>query len=100
MLHYLEDGPNLAVVPSNAGAPSEPAWWLNLRAAPEAFVDLPGGGYAVIGREASPTEHERLWKGFVAQLDAYESYAAATERAIPVVILEPADPHKPVRATA
>ena len=32
MLFYLEDGANLAVVASNAGASIEPAWLLNLRA--------------------------------------------------------------------
>lgn len=92
MLFYLEDGANLAVVASNAGASSEPAWLLNLRATPEAYVDLPDGVHAVIGRVATVQEQARLWDRFEALLDAYATYAAATQRVIPVVILEPAEP--------
>lgn len=97
MLYYLEDGRDLVVVASNAGAVSAPAWWLNLQASPEAFVDLPDGIHAVIGRAAGSAERRRLWSRFVALLDDYETYAAATERPIPVVILEPSDLSKPVR---
>ena len=29
-VYYVEEGPNLVVVASNAGAPTDPAWWQNL----------------------------------------------------------------------
>ena len=88
MLYYLEDGPNLAVVASNAGSDEPPAWWLNLQASPEAEVDLPDGRYPVVGHAANAEEQARLWPRF-ASLGAYESYAAMAERHIPIVILEP-----------
>jgi F420H(2)-dependent quinone reductase len=91
MLFYLEDGANLAVVASNAGASSEPAWLLNLRETPEAFVDLPDGVHAVRGRVATVQEQGRLWHRFESLLAAYATYAAATQRVIPVVILEPTE---------
>ena len=53
MLFYLTADRGLAVVASNAGYHADPAWWLNLQAAPEAFVDLPDGIHAVIGRAAN-----------------------------------------------
>jgi len=88
MLYYLEDGLNLAVVASNAGADAPPAWWLNLQASPEAEVDLPDGRHPVVGRAADAEERARLWPRFTA-LGSYESYVAATGRHIPIVILEP-----------
>lgn len=88
MLSYLEDGPNLAVVASNAGAAEPPAWWLNLQASPEAEVDVPDGRHPVVGRAADIEEQARLWRRF-SSLGPYESYAAMTERQIPIVILEP-----------
>jgi deazaflavin-dependent oxidoreductase (nitroreductase family) len=99
-LYYLEDGANLAVVASNAGAPTDPAWWLNLQASPDAFVDLPDGVRAVRGRVATATERSRLWARFVALHDRYASYATAAERPIPVVILEPADADVSARTVA
>ena len=39
-LYYLEDGPNLVVVASNAGDDRDPAWWRNLQARPEAEVEI------------------------------------------------------------
>ena len=100
MLYYLADGPNLAVVASNAGASTDPAWWLNLRATPDAFVDLPDGERAVRGRLASADERARLWTRFVSLLEAYAEYAAATERPIPVIILESAELDRSARAIA
>lgn len=89
MLYYVEDGPDLAVVASNAGSDAPPAWWLNLQASPEAEVDLPDGRRPVVARAADAEEQVRLWPRLVASFDQYESYAAMTEREIPIVILEP-----------
>ncbi len=100
MLFYLEDGANLAVVASNAGASHEPAWLLNLRATPEAYVDLPDGVHSVVARIATDKEQDRLWDRFEALLDAYTRYAAATQRAIPVVILEPVESGRSVDTRA
>ncbi len=40
-------------------------------------------------REAEPDERARLWARFADRTDHYQRYAEATERDIPVVILEP-----------
>lgn len=91
MLYYLTDGPDVAVVASNAGAQHDPAWWRNLQSEPRTTVDLPGGPRAVCAREADADEHARLWPRFVARLADYERYAAAAGRPIPIVILAPKD---------
>src|SRR5919201_5330779 len=41
-LGYLRDGDDFALVASNSGLDSAPAWWLNLQATREAQVDAEG----------------------------------------------------------
>ena len=92
MLGYYEDGANLVTLAMNGWGTAEPAWWLNLQAAPEATVDLADGPRAVRARAAIGTERERLWvkfadyPGWGADIDAL---AARRPMATTVVILEP-----------
>jgi len=58
---YFEDGPNLVTLAMNGWADAEPAWWLNLRARPDAVVLLPTGARAVRARAAQQEERQRLW---------------------------------------
>ncbi len=88
-LLYLEDGENLVLVASNGGAPVHPAWYLNLRAKPEAAVEILGREVRVRAEEASPEEKERLWPRLVAMYSDYETYRRRTDRDIPVVVLHP-----------
>lgn len=89
-LMYLEDGPALAVVASNLGSDKPPAWWLNLQANPIARVRLGSEVRKVTGREATPEERARLWPRFVEMYSDYEEYEKATDRPIPIVLLESA----------
>src|SRR3954454_15829021 len=49
---YLEDGPRLVVVGSNAGNTNTPAWALNLRANPDARAQVGGRIWPVRARVA------------------------------------------------
>jgi deazaflavin-dependent oxidoreductase (nitroreductase family) len=89
-LLYLEDGENLALVASNGGAPIHPAWWLNLRANPEARVEIGHRKLRVRAEKASSEEKERLWPRLVEMYGGYENYRRRTDREIPVVVLSPA----------
>lgn len=88
-LYYIEDGPNLVVVASNAGADTDPSWWLNLQARPDAEVELGTDRRRVRARAATVDEHDRLWPRFVLASPAYDEYRRAASRPIPVVVLEP-----------
>lgn len=88
-LLYLEDGENLVLVASNGGAPVHPTWWLNLRANPEATVEVGREKLRVRAEEASPREKERLWSKLVEMYGGYETYRRRTDREIPVVLLKP-----------
>jgi F420H(2)-dependent quinone reductase len=86
--YYLDDGPNLVVVASNAGLDADPSWWLNLQAHPETTARTGCRVHRVRAHEATPEERARLWQRLIELYPGYGTYQAGTTRAIPVVILE------------
>jgi deazaflavin-dependent oxidoreductase (nitroreductase family) len=92
ILGYVEDGDALVTLAMNGWASPEPAWWLNLRASPDAMVELKGSVRRVRARAAIGAERERLWErirghsGWGSDLDAF-AHLRSGETA--VVILEP-----------
>src|SRR5918993_2183316 len=56
ILGYFEDGDDLVTMAMNGWADPEPAWWLNLRAQPDATVDLADGPRPVRARAAAGAE--------------------------------------------
>lgn len=88
-LFYLEDGSNLVVVASNAGSEKAPAWLRNLRAQPEADVEIADRRRPVRAREANLVETERLWPRLIAANPDYADYREKARRPIPIVFLEP-----------
>jgi len=94
ILGYLEDGERLLVPAMNGWADPEPAWWLNLQAAPRASVVLPGGvRRAVLARAAVGEERDTLWRRFVdlGTLAYTDASAAQRTRETAIVVLEPID---------
>lgn len=89
MLGYLEDGDQLVTMAMNGWGAEEPAWWLNLRAAPDAEVDLVGGSRRVTGREATGEERDRLWDRWREVDDNLDAYAQLRPGPTAVVVLEP-----------
>ena len=87
-LLYVPDEKGFVVVATNAGDERDPAWWLNLRARPDATVQAGREVCAVRAREASPEEDARLWPKLVASYRFYTRYRAHAKRRIPIVILE------------
>src|SRR5262245_5465948 len=87
-LLYLEAEKGFVVVGSNAGDDRDPAWWTNLRAQPEAEVQVGREQHAVRARRATLAEEAELWPRLVAAYGPYARYREATRREIPVVILE------------
>ena len=81
-LLYVEDGPRWVVVASNAGDDRAPAWWLNLKHKPDVAVQVGRDHYRVRGREADPSERERLWPVLEASYSYYADYRERTQRDI------------------
>ncbi len=81
---------NYAVVGSAGGSPTDPQWVHNLRAAGVARVQ---DGESVLDlnvREADGGEKATWWARATKVWPDYDSYQAATDRAIPLFVLEPA----------
>lgn len=89
-LLYLEDGRDLVIVASQGGLPKNPQWYPNLVAQPDTTVRIKKEGVRrVRARTADPDEKAALWPRLVDLYADFESYAAWTDREIPVVVLEP-----------
>lgn len=91
-LIYGRDGDRYVVVASKGGAPTHPAWYLNLERNPAAEIQVRSKTIPVSAAVATGAERERLWKLMVGQWPAYEDYRKKTTREIPVVVLTPASP--------
>src|SRR5918996_2039886 len=91
---YFEDGPRYVTLAMNGWGDPPPAWWLNLRAHPDAEVDTVDGPRGVRGRTAEGDERERLWAAFADYRgwgDDISRFAALRSRETPVVVLDPRD---------
>ena len=77
------------VVGSNAGDARDPSWWTNLKANPEAWVQVGRERVRVRARAASEAEAQRLWPRVIDAYASFASYRARAGRPIPLVLLEP-----------
>ena len=85
---YLEDGDDLVVLAMNGWGEGQPAWWLNLRARPEAVVTLSGGERRpVVAHEAEGEERDRLWGLWQEVETDLDGYAGGRHTKTPVVVL-------------
>ena len=88
-LLYMADGDDVVVVASNGGRPQTPAWWHNLRAQPEAEVQVGPRRMSVAAELAGPEERARLWPRLTGFYGGWAHYQTLTDREIPVVVLRP-----------
>lgn len=86
-LLYVEEGDRYVVIASAGGAPSHPAWYLNLRSNPAATIQVGGRKLAVTAETAGPEERAGLWPKLTRMWPQYDDYQAKTRREIPVVVL-------------
>lgn len=85
---YLTDGDRLIVIGSNAGNVRTPAWSLNLRANPDAEVEIRGERRLVRARVAQGDERAELWQKVNGLYGGFDDYDANTSREIAVFVLE------------
>lgn len=86
---YVKHGEAYAVGALNLGSDHDPAWCLNLRSDPHAWVEVNGERKAVTARQASGEEAERLWRAFVDRLPAIADSRELARREVPMLILTP-----------
>jgi deazaflavin-dependent oxidoreductase (nitroreductase family) len=86
---YLADDDRLVVIGSNAGNARPPAWSLNLKANPDAEVEVGRKRQRVRARVAEGEERADLWRKHNGQYAGFDDYEARTDREIAVFVLEP-----------
>ena len=87
-LAYSRDGDRLVVIASKGGAPTNPAWYHNLRTHPDVTVELGPEKFRARAKVAGEGERRRLYDQHSARMPAFAEYEKKTTRKIPVVLLE------------
>lgn len=85
---YQAVGDGFAVFASKAGADSNPDWFHNLQAHPEATVEVGSETVDVAARVLDATEREPVWATQKSRFPGFADYEAKTSRVIPVVLLD------------
>ncbi len=86
---YQAIGDHYAVFASKAGAPTNPDWFHNLVAHPEATIEIGTEIKPVRARVATGSERDTVWEAQKERYPGFADYERSTDREIPVVILEP-----------
>ena len=90
-LLYVMDGEDFVIIASKGGAPTHPAWYLNLKANPDATVEVGDREVRVRAEEVDSEEKVRLWQKMVEMYPTYDDYQTRTKREIPLLVLRPAE---------
>lgn len=88
-LIYGPVGDSYAVIASKGGLPTHPLWYANLEATPECEIKVGAKAFSARARVAEGEERERIWSQMAKIYPPYLDYQKATERTIPVVVLDP-----------
>jgi deazaflavin-dependent oxidoreductase (nitroreductase family) len=86
---YLLDNGRYLVFASKAGADSNPAWYHNLIARPEAQIEVGDNTIAVRAVELRDEERDRFFAEQARRYPGFAGYQDKTDRIIPVIALIP-----------
>jgi deazaflavin-dependent oxidoreductase (nitroreductase family) len=87
-LAYTRDGGRIVIVASKGGAPTNPAWYVNILANPVVTVELGGETFQARASVVADGERDRLYAAHAAEHPAFAEYPKRTTRVIPVVTLD------------
>jgi deazaflavin-dependent oxidoreductase (nitroreductase family) len=91
-LVFLSSGDDLVIVASLAGYDQHPAWYLNISADRNCWVQLDRRKMTAVAREATESERKQLWPKLTALLPLWDLFQKQTHRAFPIVVLRPTGP--------
>ena len=90
-LLYVVEDEDFVIIASKGGAPTHPAWYLNLVANPETTVEVGDRKSRVSAEELDGEEKVRLWRKMAEMYPTYDDYQDKTKREIPLLVLHPRD---------
>lgn len=85
---YLPDGGRYVVFASKAGAPTNPDWYHNLVAHPDASIEVGTDRIGVKATVITGAERDDLYARQAQLYPGFAEYEAKTTRTIPVIALE------------
>ncbi|MGE2726990.1 nitroreductase family deazaflavin-dependent oxidoreductase [Mycolicibacterium pulveris] len=88
-LVFIRDGDDVIVVASQGGRDTDPQWYRNLVANPDAHIEIGSDRRPVRAVTATPEQRARLWPKLVEAYADFDTYQAWADREIPVIILQP-----------
>lgn len=83
LAYFTIDG-RFIIVGSKAGADTNPDWVHNLRANPQAHIEVGTDAYDVVARELTREERDDLYPKIVAEAPGFGEYQEKTSRVIPL----------------
>jgi deazaflavin-dependent oxidoreductase (nitroreductase family) len=86
-LAYVEHKGDYIIVASNGGSDSPPAWWLNLKSAATATIQVGAERFEVSWTEAPRKERMQYWRKLQSAVPAYRLYRVQTNREAPIILL-------------
>ena len=89
-LAYFRIDGKLIIIGSFAGADVNPAWVHNLRANPNAHIEVGTDAFDVTARELPSDERDELFDKVAAAAPGFAEYQSKTSRVIPLFELQPA----------
>ena len=84
---YLPDGDRFLVFASKAGAPDNPDWYHNLKANPDATIEVGDDTLDVRAEEVPRAERDEKYAEQAALFPGFADYEKKTDRVIPVLAL-------------
>jgi len=87
-LAYFNIDGKLIIIGSFAGSPKHPAWVHNLRANPQAHIEVGADAYDVTAHELPSDERDALFDKVTAAAPGFADYQSKTTRVIPLFELQ------------
>ena len=91
-LIYRREGDSYVVLASMGGWKTNPAWYYNLCAHPEASIEVGASAFPVRAQVVEGEERGRLFALHAEAYPQFEYYRSKTRRQIPVILLHPQPP--------
>jgi deazaflavin-dependent oxidoreductase (nitroreductase family) len=90
-LVYLADDGRYAIFATKGGAPTNPAWYHNLKAHPDVTIEVGSETIRARAEEMTGFERDRIYGLQAAERPTFAEYERKTDRVIPVILLTPVE---------
>jgi deazaflavin-dependent oxidoreductase (nitroreductase family) len=91
-LVFLQHGNDVVIVASLAGYDQNPAWYGNLEANRQCWIQLDRKKSKAVARDANEGERRELWPQLIKLLPLWDLFQKQTARAFPIVVVTPTGP--------